>query len=75
MKKFLSLTISDNVNMQFISNDYLVTKDSIIIRGDSDYGRTKVNYMSRTLSKTEKKNLEQVYENISRRFSMGNLFQ
>ncbi|HKR03379.1 MAG TPA: hypothetical protein VJY62_01985 [Bacteroidia bacterium] len=57
-KKFLSLTISDNVNMQFISNDYLVTKDSIIIKGDSDYGRTKVNYMSRALTKTEKKNLE-----------------
>ncbi|MEP7171064.1 MAG: hypothetical protein ABI855_16980 [Bacteroidota bacterium] len=57
-KKFLNLTIKDNVNMQFISNDYLVTKDSIIIRGDSDYGRTKVNYISRELSKAEKKNLE-----------------
>jgi len=57
-KKFLSVTINDNVNMQFISNDYVVTKDSVMIKGDSDYGRTKVNYISRKLSKTEKKNLE-----------------
>ena len=58
-KKFMRLLIKDNVNMQFISNDYLVTKDSIIIKGDSDYGRTKVNYLGRKLTKEEKKSLEQ----------------
>ncbi|MEO5569456.1 MAG: hypothetical protein ABIT08_02375 [Bacteroidia bacterium] len=57
-KKFLGVTIKDNVNMQFISNDYLVTMDSVTIKGDSDYGRTKVNYISRSLTKTEKKSLE-----------------
>ncbi len=58
-KKFISVAIRDNVNMQFISNDYLVTKDSLIIKGDSDYGRTKVNYISRKLSKTERKSFDQ----------------
>ena len=58
-KKNLSIIIKDNVNMQFISNDYLITKDSVIIKGDSDYGRTKVNYINRKLSKQERKSLEQ----------------
>jgi len=58
-KKFISVSIKDNVNMQFISNDYIVTKDSLIIRGDSDYGRTKVNYINRKLTKSEKKSVEQ----------------
>ncbi len=58
-KSFMRVAVKDNVNMQFISNDYLITKDSITIKGDSDYGRTKVNYLSRKLSKTEKKSVEQ----------------
>ena len=58
-KNFLQLSIKDNVNMQFISNDYFVTKDSLVIKGDSDYGRNKVNYISRKLTKSEKKSVEQ----------------
>jgi hypothetical protein len=57
-KNFVQLSIKDNVNMQFISNDYLVTKDSLIIKGVTDYGKSKVNYLSRKLSKDEKKSLE-----------------
>jgi hypothetical protein len=58
-KRKLSIVIKDNVNMQFISNDYLITQDSIVIKGDSDYGRSKVNYINKKLSKQERKNLEQ----------------
>lgn len=57
-KKNISIAIKDNVNMQFISNDYYITNDSLIIRGDSDYGRTKVRYIGRALSKKEKKGIK-----------------
>jgi hypothetical protein len=56
--KWLQITIKDNISMQFISNDYFVTKDSVVIIGDSDYGRTKVNYTRRKLTKDERKKLE-----------------
>lgn len=50
--------MKDNVGMQYISNDYYMHNDSLFIKGDSDFGRTKVDYLKRKLSKAEIKKIK-----------------
>lgn len=52
-----TIYITDNRGKQYISYNYLITTDSLIIAGLSDNGKTNVNYLSRKLSKGESKSL------------------
>ena len=56
--KFLNVHINDNTGLQFVSNDYIFTQDSLLIRGDSDYGRQKLNYLKRKLTRQELKKIK-----------------
>ncbi|GEM_PF-846477 len=49
--------INDNISLEFGTNDYIFTKDSLFIRGTSDYGRQKIDYLQRKLSKKEIKKI------------------
>lgn len=51
------IEIKDNTGIQYVSNDYTITDDSLFIRGDSDYGRKKVDYLRRKLTKAEKRQI------------------
>lgn len=52
VKRF-SLYINDNTGTQHQTCTYVITQDSLIIKGLSDYGRTPVNYLNRKLEKKE----------------------
>jgi hypothetical protein len=57
LKKDFYFQISDNTGIAYVWNDYLVTADSLIISGDSDFGRSRISYLTRSLTRAEKKML------------------
>ncbi len=56
-KAAFEVRISDNQCLQYQSVQYRVTSDSLIINGLSDYGRSRVDYLQRTLTADEKQKL------------------
>jgi hypothetical protein len=50
-----SVELKDNTEVLNQENCYRITNDSLIITARSDYGRTIVNYLARSLSKKEAK--------------------
>lgn len=57
LPKDFYLLLKDNLSLVNVWNDYKLTADSIIIIGDSDFGRKRVRYLERPLSKKEKKEI------------------
>lgn len=57
LPKDFYLLLKDNISLVNVSNDYKITSDSLIITGDSDFGRKRVRYLTRLLSKKEKKEI------------------
>ncbi|MEP7264442.1 MAG: hypothetical protein ABI772_08090 [Bacteroidota bacterium] len=57
-----SIYIADNRGNQNISYDYLLTNDSLIITGISDYAKTKVDYLRRKYTKEEVKSLKTFFK-------------
>ena len=55
--KSYRIKISDNRNLQHNSFDYIFKDDSLKIFGVSDYGKSKVDYFSKKLSKKEMKSI------------------
>ncbi len=58
LKKDFYFQISDNTGLAHVWNDYLVTADSLFLTGDSDFGRSRVRYIARPLTRAEKKMLD-----------------
>lgn len=63
------LLIKDNIGLVNVWNDYKITRDSLFITGDSDFGRKRVQYLSRPLSKKEKKEIASFF----RKFDLNKL--
>lgn len=61
----ISIYIADNRGNQNISYDYLFTNDSLVITGVSDYGKTKVDYLKRKLTKEETKSLKTFFKKFA----------
>lgn len=61
----IDITISDNNGFQFLSQDYRITHDSLFITGVSDNGKTKVDYLKRMLTKSEKKQIQLFFTKFS----------
>ncbi len=57
LPKDFYLLLKDNLSLVNVWNDYKLTADSILIIGDSDFGRKRVRYLARPLSKKEKKEI------------------
>lgn len=55
--QMLFIFIKDNTALQYVSNEYTFTSDSLKIRGDSDYGRKKIDYLARKLTRQEFKKI------------------
>jgi hypothetical protein len=60
-----SVYINDNRGYQHITYEYRLTEDSIFITGISDYGKTKVNYLTRKYTKEESKSLKSFFKKFS----------
>lgn len=56
------MLLKDNISLVNVWNDYKITSDSLIIIGDSDFGRKRVRYLSRPLTKTEKKQVASFFK-------------
>ncbi|MFI5219210.1 MAG: hypothetical protein ACHQNT_06945 [Bacteroidia bacterium] len=56
--KKLYVHFNDNTGLQFTSNDFIFTTDSLFIRGDSDFGRQKTEYLRRKLLNQEIKKIK-----------------
>lgn len=57
-KTYIEIKISDNNGFQYLSQDYRFTHDSLFITGISDNGNTRVEYLSRALTKAERKQMQ-----------------
>lgn len=57
LPKDFYLLLKDNISLVNIWNDYRLTSDSLIIIGDSDFGRKRVRYLARPLTRKEKKEI------------------
>ncbi len=57
LPKDFYLLLKDNLSLVNVWNDYKLTADSLIIIGDSDFGRKRVRYLARPLSGKEKKEI------------------
>ena len=57
-QKAITISIKDNTGLQYVLNEYYFNNDSLRIRGDSDYGRSKIEYLKRKLNKAEIKKLK-----------------
>lgn len=57
LKESYSITISDNVNLQYQEYNYHFWNDSLVITGLSDFGRSHVSYLRRKLEKEERKKI------------------
>lgn len=49
------IRLEDNTGKMNVAYIYYITSDSLFIKGVSDYGRTRVNYLARILTSEEKK--------------------
>jgi len=58
-KNRFSIYISDNHNIQNEAYIYSITKDSLVITGIADYGKSNIDYLRRKLNTEEKKNLQE----------------
>jgi hypothetical protein len=65
MAQQFSIYINDNRGNQNIAYEYRMTEDSLVITGISDYGKTKVNYMSRRYTKEEYRSLKNFFKTFS----------
>ncbi len=57
LPKDFYLLLKDNISLVNVWNDYKLTADSLYIIGDSDFGRKRVRYLTRPLTKKEKKEI------------------
>ena len=52
-----AIELQDNNGLMHQNNIYRFTKDSLVITAKSDYGRSNVDYLKRTLTQEERKSL------------------
>lgn len=67
LPKDFYLLLKDNISLVNVWNDYKLTPDSLIIVGDSDFGRKRVRYLTRPLSKKEKKEIAAFFKKLDLR--------
>ena len=53
------IIIKDNIAQMNMEQAYRITNDSLIITGKSDYGRSNVDYLVRSLTPKEQKNVSE----------------
>jgi hypothetical protein len=69
LPKDFYLLLKDNTGLVNVWNDYKLTSDSLIIIGDSDFGRKRLQYLARPLSRKERKEIAAFFKN----FELGKL--